>query len=343
MNRHLVTVKVGVECRANEWVQLDGFAFNQDRLKRLDTQAVQSRRTVEHDGVLFDDLFQDVPHHRRAGFDFLLCRFDSGCNPHGFQARKDEGLEQFQGHQFRQSALVQLEGGAHGNHGTTGVVDAFAQQVLAETTALAFDHVCQGFQCAFVRTCHGFATATVVKQGVHRLLQHALFIAGNDFRRFEFKQTAQTAVAVDHAAVQIIQVRGRETTAVQRHQGTQVRRQHRQHFQDHPLGLDARLLERFKHFEALGVFLDLELRASQVIAQLFNRSFDVNAVEQIFDAFSTHLGLKLVAILFEFCIKVVFGHDAEFLQRRHAGIGHHIGFKVQDAFDITQRHIQHQT
>ena len=53
--------------------------------------------------------------------------------------------------------------------------------------------------------------------------------------------------------------------------------------------------------------------------------------------------MKLIAVLFELCIKVVFGHDAEFLQRRHAGISHNIRFKVQNAFDIAQRHVQHQT
>ena len=57
---HLVTVEVGVECRADEWVQLDGLAFNQDRPERLDTQTVQRRCTVEQHGVLVDDFFQNV-------------------------------------------------------------------------------------------------------------------------------------------------------------------------------------------------------------------------------------------------------------------------------------------
>ena len=133
MNRHLVTVEVGVEGRTNEGMQLNGLAFNQDGLKRLDTQAVQRRRTVEHDRVLFDHLFQNVPHYGRAGFDFLLGSLDGGGDAHGFETSEDEGLEQFQRHQFGQAALVQLERWAHGNHGTTGVVHALAQQVLAET------------------------------------------------------------------------------------------------------------------------------------------------------------------------------------------------------------------
>ena len=342
VNRHLVTVEVGVEGRANERVQLNGFAFNQDGLKGLDAQTVQRRRTVEHDGVLFDDLFKNVPHHGGAGFHFLLGRLDGGSNAHGFQAREDEGLEQLQSHQLGQTALVQLEGGAHGNNRTTRVVDALAQQVLAETAGLAFDHVGQRLERALVGAGHGFAAAAVVQQGVHRLLQHALFIAGNDFRRFEFQQTAQTAVAVDHAAIQVVQIGGRKAATVQRHQGTQIGWQHGQNLEHHPLRLDARLLEGFEHFEALGVLLDFQLRAGQVVAQPLDRTFDIDALQQVLDTFSAHLGLELVAVFFELGVEVVFGHDAELLQRGHAGVGHNIRFKVEHAFDVTQGHVQDQ-
>ena len=223
MNRHLVTVEVGVEGRANERMQLDGLAFDQDGLKSLDTQTVQRRRTVQHHGVLFDDLFQDVPNNGRSGLDFLLGGLDGGRNAHGFQASEDKRLEQLQGHQFRQTALVQLERWAHGNHGTTGVVHALAQQVLAETTGFTLDHVSQGLERTLVGTGHGLAAAAVVQQAVHGFLQHSLLVARNDFRRLQFQQTAQTAVTVDDATVEVVQIGGREAAAVQRNQWAQVR------------------------------------------------------------------------------------------------------------------------
>ena len=40
---HLVAVEVGVEGRANQRVDLDGLALDQDRLEGLDAQAVQRR------------------------------------------------------------------------------------------------------------------------------------------------------------------------------------------------------------------------------------------------------------------------------------------------------------
>ena len=42
-------------------------------------------------------------------------------------------------------------------------------------------------------------------------------------------QALEAVVAVDDAAVEVVQVGGREAAAVQRHQRAQVRRQHRQH------------------------------------------------------------------------------------------------------------------
>ena len=65
-------------------------------------------------------------------------------------------------------------------------------------------------------------------------------------------------------------------------------------------------------------------------------------MQQVFDAFRAHLGLELIAVLLQFGIVVVFGHDAVLFQRCHAGIGHNVGFKVQHALDVTQRHVQDQ-
>ncbi len=339
VNSHLVTVEVSVECRANQRVQLQGLAFDQDRLERLDTQTVQRRCAVEHDRMLADHLFQDVPHHGGAGFHFLLGGLDGRGDATRFELREDERLEQLQRHQLGQTALVQLERWAHGNHGTTGVVDALAQQILAETTALALDHVGQRLEGTLVRAGHGLATAAVVQQRVDRFLQHALFIAGNDLWSLQLQQAAQTRVTVDDAAVQVVQVGGRKAAAVQRHQWTQIGRQHRQHFHHHPTGLDAGLLERFEQLQALGVLLDLDFGAGQVVAQALDFRIDLDAFEQVLDAFGAHLGHEFITVLFDVLVVLVFRHDAELLQRGHAGVGHHIGFEVQHAFDVAQGHV----
>jgi hypothetical protein len=273
---HLVAVEVGVERRADERMQLDRLAFDQHRLERLDAQAVQRRRAVQQHRVLLDDFLEDVPHHRRAGLDFLLRRLDRGGDAHRLEAREDERLEQLERHQLGQAALMQLERRADHDDRTARVVDALAQQVLAEAAALALDHVGQRLQRALVRAGHRLAATAVVEQRVHRLLQHALLVAHDDLRRLQLEQPREAVVAVDDAAIQVVQVGGREAAAVQRHQRTQVRRQHRQHVHHHPLRLDARLLEGLHHLQALGVLLDLELGAGHVAAQLLDLDVEVD-------------------------------------------------------------------
>ncbi len=339
---HLVTVEVGVEGGANQRVQLDGLAFDQHGLEGLDAQAVQRRGAVQQNRVLLDDLFEDVPHHGGAGFDFLLRGLDGGRDAHGFQAREDEGLEEFKRHQLRQAALVQLEGRAHGDHGATGVVDALAQQVLTEATALALDHVGQGLQGTLVGARHGLAAATVVQQRVNGFLQHALFVAHDDLRGLQFQQASQAVVAVDDAAVQVVQIGGREAATIQRHQRTQVRRQHGHDFHDHPVRLDAGLLEGLHDLQALGVLLDLQLGAGHVVAQLVDLDVEIHLGQQLLDAFGAHQGFELIAELATLGVVVVLGHDAELLQRGHAGVDDHVGFEVQHALDVAQRHVEHE-
>ncbi len=343
MNGHLVTVEVGVERRADERVQLDCLAFDQHRLERLDTETVQRRRTVQHHRVLADHLFEDVPHHRRLVLDLLLRSLDGRSYPHHFQLVEDERLEQLERHQLRQAALVQLQRRADHDDRTARVVDALAQQVLTETTALALDHVSERLQRTLVRARHRLAATTVVEQRVDGFLQHPLFVADDDFRRLQLEQTLQPVVTVDHAAIQVVQVRRRETAAIERHERTQFRRQHRQHFEDHPLGLDARTLECLEDLQALRVLLDLRFRARvlQLGAQRLDLLVDVDRAQQFTHAFRAHFGTEFVAVFLDLVVVILLGHDLPRLQRRHARFDHHVRFEVQHAFDVAQRHVEH--
>ena len=135
---------------------------------------------------------------------------------------------------FGKPHWMQLEFRTDDDDGTAGVIDAFAEQVLAETSALALEHVAQGFQRAIAGAGDGATMTAVVEQRVHRFLQHALFVADDDFRRLELEQVLQPVIAVDDAAIEIVQIRRRETSAFERNERTQVRRNHRQHGEDHP-------------------------------------------------------------------------------------------------------------
>src|SRR6185312_3478308 len=76
----------------------------------------------------------------------------------------DEGLEQNERHFLRQTALMQLEFGTDDDDRTAGVIDAFAEQVLTETSALAFEHVAQGFQRTVAGASDGATMTAVVEQ-----------------------------------------------------------------------------------------------------------------------------------------------------------------------------------
>src|SRR5690606_15495147 len=85
VNRPLVTVEVRVEGGAHQGVQLDGLAFNQHRLERLDTQAVEGGRPVEHYRVFANHFVEDVPHHGLFPLDHFLGGLDGGGQAAAFQ------------------------------------------------------------------------------------------------------------------------------------------------------------------------------------------------------------------------------------------------------------------
>src|ERR1041384_5738562 len=129
---------------------------------------------------------------------------------------------------------MQLEFRTDDDDGTAGVIDAFAEEVLTETSALALEHVAEGFERAIAGASDGAAVTAVVEERVHRFLQHAFFVADDDFRRLELEEVLETVVAVDDAAIEIVKIGCRETAAFQRNERTEVRRNHRQHRENHP-------------------------------------------------------------------------------------------------------------
>ena len=161
----------------------------------------------------------------------------------------------------------------------------------------------------------------------------------------QFQQTFQTVVTVDNAAVQIVQIGSGKTTSIQWNQRTQIRRQYRQHVHNHPFQLHTGTMEGFQHFQTLGNFFDFGIRTGrfQLLTQNFDLAGNIQGAQQFTNTFCTHFGIKVVAVFVQFVVVIVFSQQLAALQRSHAGIGYHECFKVQYAFDITQRHVQYHT
>lgn len=104
-------------------MQTDRTAFDQLRLKRLDAQTVQCRRTVQEDRVIINDLVPRRPRRADLAVDQLLrCfRLPGDALVHNFIDNKR--LIQLNCHFTRNSALIHLQVRSDRDNGTTGEVD----------------------------------------------------------------------------------------------------------------------------------------------------------------------------------------------------------------------------
>src|SRR5215813_1413843 len=291
VDRHLVAVEIGVEGRADERVNLDRLAFDQHRLEGLDAQAVERRRAVEQDRVILDHFLEDVPDHIVVALYHLFGLLDRRGVPFGFEPVVDERLEQLQRHLLRQAALVQLQLRADDDHRTARIIDALTEQVLSEAPLLAFERVRERFERTVVDAAQHTPTAAVVEQRVHGLLEHSLLVSDDDFGRLQLDQLREPVVAVDDAAVEVVQIRSGEASAVERDERAQLGRDDRDHVQDHPFRLVARLAERVDDFEPLREFelLLLARLVLHLVPELFGQVFDVDLLEQGLDGLRPHL------------------------------------------------------
>src|SRR5688572_15037661 len=168
------------------------------------------------------DFLEDVPDFRRLLLDHLARTADGVHEAEFLEPADDERLEQDERHLLRQSALVELELGTDDDDGAAGIVDALAEQVLAETTLLALEHVRKGLQGTVAGARDRAAVTTVVEERVDRFLQHALFVVNDHIGRLQLHQVPETIIPVDDAAIEVVEIGGREAAALERDERAQV-------------------------------------------------------------------------------------------------------------------------
>ena len=127
VNGHLVTVEVRVERGTHQRVQLNRFTLHQLRLKRLDSQTVQSRSAVEQHRALANDFFQHIPHLGAGALHHTLGVFDVARVTEVHQTLNHKRLKQLERHQLRQTTLVQLQLGTNHDDGAARVVHTLTE------------------------------------------------------------------------------------------------------------------------------------------------------------------------------------------------------------------------
>src|SRR4029453_6423324 len=126
--------------------------------------------------VCLEDLFEDNPDLRANALDDALGALDVVGEALLDELAHDERLEKLERHLLGQPALVAVGPGADEDDRPAGVVHALAEQVLAEPTLLALEHVGQALQ-AVVAGAHDRATAAaVVDERATGFLGHGFFV-----------------------------------------------------------------------------------------------------------------------------------------------------------------------
>src|SRR5260370_29459407 len=76
MHGHLIAVKVGVEGLAHQRMELYRASLDEHGLECLDAEAVQSRSTIQQDGMIANNLFENIPDFGPNAFNHALCASD---------------------------------------------------------------------------------------------------------------------------------------------------------------------------------------------------------------------------------------------------------------------------
>jgi len=106
MNCHLIAVKIRVERLANQRMNPDGFAFHQNRLKRLNTESMQCGRAVKNYRMFGNYLIKHLPHFVGSSLRHLFGALDRGSVSLFLKPPNNKWLEKLKSHFSRQTALI---------------------------------------------------------------------------------------------------------------------------------------------------------------------------------------------------------------------------------------------
>ena len=159
----------------------------------------------------------------------------------------------------------------------------------------------------------------------------------------DLQQLLEPVIAGDNPAVQLIEVGGREPSAVQLHHRPDLRRQDGQDAQHHPLQLvlgHAEGLDDLQPLDDTGLFLPG--RTGKLLLEAGSKFLDVDARQQLAHCLGAHADAELLAVHLAVFGILLFGQHQTGLQRRVAGVKHDVLGKVQHLFQLLGGDVQHQ-
>ena len=149
----------------------------------------------------------------------------------------------------------------------------------------------------------GPAPAAVVEQRVDGLLEHPLLVVDDDLGCAEVEQSLQPVVAVDDAAVQVVEVGGREAATVELHHRPQVGRDHRDDVEDHAhrrvdrTTVVVAAVERGHDLQALDrLRLALALGRRDRLLEVGLHDLEVEARHEVLDRLGAHAAREVLVV-----------------------------------------------
>ena len=189
------------------------------------------------------------------------------------------------------------------------------------------------------------AAPAVVEQRVDRFLQHALLVAHDDVGRAQLDQPLQPVVAVDDAAVEVVEIRGREAAAVERHERPQFRRNDRDDLEDHPLRPAVRFDERLDELQPLDELFAARLRVgvAQLVAQPLLLLAEIDGGQHRAHRLGPDRGGELVVAVIVLRLQILLlVEQLMLLQRGQPRLDDDVVLEIEDPFEILQRHVEQQ-
>ena len=99
---------------------------------------------------------------------------------------------------------MQTKVGANHDDRATGIIHSFSKEILPKPSLFTLQHVAKRLERSLICPCDNLSPSPIIKEDIHCLLKHPLFISHDDIGGAQIQESFQPVIPVDHPPIKVI-------------------------------------------------------------------------------------------------------------------------------------------
>ena len=289
MNRHLISIEVGIKRRTYKRMKSDCLSRHQLDFEGFNRKSMKCWRTVKQHILILNYFFQKLERNRISLFNQLFSLFWSIYDLLFNKLSNNKRSKHLYCDIDWKSTFIQIQARTYSNNRSSWIVNSLSKQVLSENSLLTWKHIrnwLENFDSSTSLSCRILLSNQKI---IDRFLKKSDFILFYDIRHSNLDHFLKSDISHQNSSIEKIHIRWSKSSSIKLNYWSNIRWDHRKLSHDHIFWLYSRDIEINQQFDQTHHLLFLISRSNswKLLYSLFNLLFYINRLKHLEDSFRT--------------------------------------------------------